>query len=129
MRRITYLECGEWAAAHALGGIPDAARLVAGLHRGEVAALAAADLLPVILNSEVIFGYHSQAVSRNIQRSAKVGAPGCVNAAGKLRQTFSLSLIPLFLLGFTAYILLYMHDPRQTTSSYKILCKPQAPPE
>ena len=24
----------------------------------------------------------------------------------------SLSLIPLFLLGFTAYILLYMHDPR-----------------
>ena len=23
------------------------------------------------------------------------------------------SLIPLFLLGFTAYILLYMHDPRQ----------------
>ena len=67
MRRITYLECGEWAAAHALGGIPDAARLVAGLHRGEVAALAAADLLPVILNSEVIFGYHSQAVSRNIK--------------------------------------------------------------
>ena len=59
MRRITYLECGEWAAAHALGRVPDAARLVTGLHRGEVAALATADLLPVILNSEVIFGYHS----------------------------------------------------------------------
>ena len=68
MRMVTYLECGEWAAAHALGGVPDAARLVAGLHRGEVAALAAADLLPVILNSEVIFGYHSQAVSRNVCR-------------------------------------------------------------
>ena len=27
-------------------------------------------------------------------------------------NSLSLSLIPLFLLGFTAYILLYMHDPR-----------------
>ena len=51
----TYLEGGEWASAHALGGVPHSARLVAGLHGGEVAALAAADLLTVILKSEEIF--------------------------------------------------------------------------
>ena len=36
-------------STHALGGVPHSARLVAGLHGREVAALAAADLLPVIL--------------------------------------------------------------------------------
>ena len=29
-----------------------------------------------------------------------------------MAQALSLSLIPLFLLGFTTYILLYMHEPR-----------------
>ena len=31
--------------------------------------------------------------------------------------SLSLSLVTLFLLGCTAYMLLYMHDPRQFTSS------------
>ena len=53
-RIYQYLKGGEWAAAHALGGVPHSARLVAGLHGGEVAALAAADLLPVILKSESV---------------------------------------------------------------------------
>ena len=29
---------------------------------------------------------HSSVKSRNVQRSAKIDAPGCVNGAGKLRQ-------------------------------------------
>ena len=49
-------------STHALGGVPHSARLVAGLHSREVAALAAADLLPVVLNSEAVLDYHSETI-------------------------------------------------------------------
>ena len=44
-----FLQCCQWTPAHALGGIPDSPALVAGLDSAQVTALAAAELLPVVL--------------------------------------------------------------------------------